>query len=172
MISTIMLLGIMAKTMQELLSFWPSFGVYENFFPSVVSCCISVLGWRGQPGSSCESPGGRRACQHQWSSPERLQTRGNLPGERLPQDPQPRGEKVGNLSSTDPLPSASAAVTSALRSHRKRSPWLHFQHTRVTGVELEDCFLSTGLTLKVQYNLELFSFIIKMKICGVVVELI
>lgn len=149
MISTIMLLGIMAKTMQELLSFWPSFGVYENFFPSVVSCCISVLGWRGQPGSSCESPGGRRACQHQWSSPERLQTRGNLPGERLPQDPQPRGEKVGNLSSTDPLPSASAAVTSALRSHRKRSPWLHFQHTRVTGVELEDCFLFTGLTLKV-----------------------
>lgn len=107
--------------------------------------CISVLGWRGQQGSSCESPGGRRACQHQWGSPEWLQTRGNLPGERLPQDPQPRGEKVGDLSF------ASAAVASALPSHRNGSPWLHFQHMRVTGAELGHCFLSTGQTLSLAY---------------------
>lgn len=65
---------------------------------------VYALGWRGKQGSSCESPGGRRACQHQWDSPEWLQTGSDLPSERLPQDPQPGGEKVGNQSWRIPSP--------------------------------------------------------------------
>lgn len=77
--------------------------LWKRVFNSQFSICFKyVPGWRGQQGSSCESPGGGRACQHQRDSPERLQTGGNLPGERLPQDPQSGGEKVSNQS---PVPS-------------------------------------------------------------------